>query len=407
MIASVAFHNFKALREAQVELRPFNLIVGPNGSGKTSLIQALLRLRTLWRLHAAADAPPPRVEPARADRSIMEFRFCPPPERGGEEAAGAHNPHDQEKREGREGQPKRAGRERREGGSVFTARLSCVSQMVCDQIEFLGAGGAPLSAAAALAAKAQTRWIDRIRAYLFDHYAMAEPVPVQPPAGNATAAVLPELASNGANLSAVLAQLQAGEPAPFARLEEELRRVLPEFSGIEFVRPSADTVQLALRLRAGAEAVTAPDGGAGLAGGELAGELVSADNLSQGTLYLMALLYLAFQPQPPSVVCVEEIDRGIHPRLLRPLRDLLYRLSYPAECGESRRPPVQVLATTHSPYLLDLFKDHPEEIIISQKHGTSAHFERLADRADLGALLGEASLGDLWFSGILGGVPEE
>src|SRR5688500_17722631 len=50
VIASIAFRNFKALRNTRVALLPFNLVIGPNGSGKTSLIEALLRLRTLSRL---------------------------------------------------------------------------------------------------------------------------------------------------------------------------------------------------------------------------------------------------------------------------------------------------------------------------------------------------------------------
>ena len=136
------------------------------------------------------------------------------------------------------------------------------------------------------------------------------------------------------------------------------------------------------------------------------GEVVTADNLSQGTLYLLGMLALAFDPDPPSVLCIEEIDRGIHPRMLREVRDVLYRLSYPQSFGLARRA-VQVIATTHSPYLLDLFREHPEEIVIAQKHGAEARFERLADRADLKELLSEGSLGDMWFSGILGGVPEE
>ena len=113
-----------------------------------------------------------------------------------------------------------------------------------------------------------------------------------------------------------------------------------------------------------------------------------------------------FDPAPPSVLCIEEIDRGIHPRLLREVRDALYRLSHPTSFGLTRKP-VQIVATTHSPYLLDLFRDHPEEIVIMQKHGTVARFERLTDRADCAELLREGSLGDMWFSGILGGVPED
>jgi len=366
VISSVAFRNFKALREARVELRPFNLIVGPNGSGKTSLIQALLRLRTLARglrpVYCGAKAR--ALGAGNEERASLEFRFALPPRLT-----------DQSPHEG-----------------AF-ARLSCVEQLVCDQIEIGGVGEAERVSL--------IREIEGIRAYLFDHYAMAEPSLYpsakeqggggrHPEAGSKNGSE--SLASNGGNLAAVLAALRESCPENFARLEAELRQIVPEFAAIEISRSgeTADgskTVSIGLRLRG-------------------SGEVVTADNLSQGTLYLLAVLFLVFQPEPPSVVCIEEIDRGMHPRWLRPLRDLLYRLSYPRDFGEAREP-VQVLATTHSPYLLDLFKDHPEEIIISQKHGLSAHFERLSDRADLGSLLGEASLGDLWFSGILGGVPEE
>jgi predicted ATPase len=136
------------------------------------------------------------------------------------------------------------------------------------------------------------------------------------------------------------------------------------------------------------------------------GEIVTASDLSQGTLYTLAVITLAYDPAPPAILCIEEIDRGIHPRMLREIRDALYRLSYPKSFQLSREP-VQVVATTQSPTMLDLFREHPEEIVIAQKQGREARFERLADRSDLKELLSEGSLGDMWFSGILGGVPEE
>lgn len=330
MIASVAFRNFKALRHTELSLLPFNLVIGPNGSGKTSLIQAIMRLRAL----AVLPLGTPPTEPKLCEGGPeMEFHFMPPHE-------------------------------------GITARLACVSENVCDLLKLTprDAPGWP---------ELKTR-IGGIRAFLLDHYAM--PLPARRREGSA-------LAGNGGNLAAVLATLKALHPEAFARLSAELSRIAPEFSEIVFVDHADNTVELALRI----DDEPGP---------------VTAGNLSQGTLYLLAMLALAFSPAPPAVVCIEEIDRGVHPRMLRELRDLLYRLSYPQEFGETRAP-VQVIATTHSPYLLDLFRDHPEEVVIAQKHGREAKFERLSDRADLPELLAEGTLGDLWFSGILGGVPDE
>jgi predicted ATPase len=216
------------------------------------------------------------------------------------------------------------------------------------------------------------------RAFVLDHHAIARPVyPVSSD----------ELASDGGNLAARLAALREREPAAYAGLREELLRLFPEYAELVLL-----PAQGAFALR--------------LADPDEPG-LVSPSDLSQGTLYTLALLALAHDPAPPTIVCVEELDRGIHPRLLRDVRDILYRLSFPADFGHAR-PPVQVIATTHSPHLLDLFRDHPEEIVIAEKAGRAATFTRLSDRADLADLLAEGgSLGDLWYSGVLGGVPQE
>jgi hypothetical protein len=82
----------------------------------------------------------------------------------------------------------------------------------------------------------------------------------------------------------------------------------------------------------------------------------------------------------------------------------MYRLCYPEDHGENREP-VQVIATTHSPYLLDLYKDHPEEIVVAHKDENGTHFERLSEMPNLEDFLQDAPLGEVWYSGILGGVP--
>lgn len=222
------------------------------------------------------------------------------------------------------------------------------------------------------------QWISQIRIYSLDAKAISQPV---------TVAGSPTLEENGAGLAAVLDGIRDLDPERFNAINAELGRWLPEFCEILFEVPSPGNKAVVLRTREGNHRVPAAD-------------------LSQGTLIALALLTLAYLPEPPSLVALEEPDRGIHPRLLRRVADALYRLSYPESCGESRQP-VQVIATTHSPYFLELFKDHPEEIVLANKTGQEVKFERLSERADIDEILGSAPLGEAWFSGVLGGVPSE
>jgi len=245
-------------------------------------------------------------------------------------------------------------------------KLGCESDAVCDTLRLEPAGGERWG---------DLRWrLSTVRGYVLDHDALAGPGRREDGA---------ELARDGGNLAAVLSHLQREQPAAFAGLVAEALRLMPEFRALLIEDRPEGLVGLSLQLVEGA--------------------VLPASELSQGTLYLLGLLALAFDPRPPRLLCIEEIDRGLHPRTLRQVRDLLYRLAYPVDGRE----PVQVLTTSHSPYFIDLFRDHPEEVIISQKVGRAARFERLSDRPDLPELLQEGSLGDMWFSGILGGVPEE
>jgi predicted ATPase len=218
--------------------------------------------------------------------------------------------------------------------------------------------------------------LNQIRVYSLNARTIPKPVQLQPNL---------ELSPEGGNLAGVLDLLRDQDPERFEELNQELSRMLPEFDRILFETPSPGQRAFLLRTRHGRHAISATD-------------------LSQGVLLALSMLTLGYLPSPPPLVGLEEPDRGIHPRLLRHVRDALYRLSYPETYGEKREP-VQVVATTHSPYFLDLFKDHPEEIVIAQKDGLEARFERLVDRPDIEEILADAPLGEVWHSGVLGGVP--
>jgi predicted ATPase len=341
MITSVAFKNFKALRDTRVSLGPFNLVIGPNGSGKTSLIQALLRLRALA----------PSAREAAADESFtstpgaaeLSFSFGPP-------------------------------------FAQWEVTLACARDGACDRMRLRRVASASAATDVTGVADTAGAWTElrarlaSLRAYRFDHEVLARPTYSE--SGD-------ELGAQGEGLAARLAALHRRAPTAFAELEAGLRELLPEYDGVEF---SGEENSFALRPR------------------EARAEAVAAEDLSQGTLYLLALLALVHDPAPPALICIEELDRGLHPRILGATRDLLYRLSHPSE----GRPACQVIVTTHSPLLLDLFRERPEEVVIAQKTGRAATFVRLSELPHLAEVLAEGGpLGELWYAGILGGVPEE
>lgn len=335
MIESIQFQNFKVLRETALPLGRFTLIVGANGSGKTTALQALRAadrpVDFAFRLLVTAGVQTSRdavvkiiVRWGGSGKGFIREAVWPP-----------------------------------EGPR--TARTYNASAPAKDPERM-----APFL----------DRELSRARVYSLDAGEIMKPVALT---------TTMELATSGAHLAGVLDRLRDTDHERFEALNDEIGRWLPEFDRILFNTPADGQKAFVLRTREGQH-------------------LIEAKDLSQGTLLALAMLTLAYLSDPPPIVCFEEPDRGIHPRLLRDVRDALYRLSYPENFDE-KRDPVQVVATTHSPYMLDLFKDHPEEIVIAHRVGQEARFERLSDRTDIDEILQDAHLGDLWYSGILGGVP--
>jgi len=68
--------------------------------------------------------------------------------------------------------------------------------------------------------------------------------------------------------------------------------------------------------------------------------------LSTGTLRVLALLAVLRHPQPPPLLCIEEIENGLDPRTLNLIVEEIARAT---QSGRT-----QVVCTTHSPYFLDL-----------------------------------------------------
>lgn len=127
-------------------------------------------------------------------------------------------------------------------------------------------------------------------------------------------------------------------------------------------------------------------------------------SVSDGTMLVLAYLTVLHQTNAPDLLAIEEPERGLHPYLIGELITLLRKLT----TGELGVKPIQVLLATHSAELLNFVE--PKEVrffsrskedggvmIESAPVGTSGWAKAFATY--------DGSLGGLWLSGNLGGVP--
>jgi predicted ATPase len=168
---------------------------------------------------------------------------------------------------------------------------------------------------------------------------MRRPVPSEPS---------PTLAEDGSNLSAVLFSLASEHPDTWGELETLLRSAIPGF------------LSMAVKPRGGPGTVMGvwrEDG--------LKDELTLAD-LSDGTLRLLCWATLCLSPNIPPLICIDEPELGLHPRVLPVLAGVL-------RMAAARS---QILVATHSPYFLSQFK--LDEIAVMKKEDGKAVFRRPA-----------------------------
>ena len=122
------------------------------------------------------------------------------------------------------------------------------------------------------------------------------------------------------------------------------------------------------------------------------GSNVPATRISDGSLRYLCLLAALYHPDSPSLICIEEPETGLHPDVIPKLAELLVEASQRS----------QIIVTTHSDILVDALSDTPEAIVICEKVDGATQLRRL-DPDELKIWLEKYRLGELWTSGELGG----
>lgn len=192
----------------------------------------------------------------------------------------------------------------------------------------------------------------------------------------------------------------------FNRIEADLQKCLPEFDQVEIddITPDEDWIRIH-----GEESRKFSFKRLGLSNSQQ-GITYWADELSEGTLYFLALLCIINQPNPPKLLLLEEPEKGIHPRRIREVMDFIFRLAEEKD--------VQIILTTHNEHVLDDFATRPESVFVFDKDEEGATYVRNLQKdiieptnkrneeLGLDPIDLTSNLSENWLYGLLGGVPE-
>lgn len=183
------------------------------------------------------------------------------------------------------------------------------------------------------------------------------------------------LKPDGGNLPAFLFRLQETQPEFFRSLNDTIRMVAP-FFGAFLLRPdrlNPEKIKFEWQERG-------------------SDTYFDAYALSDGTLRFICLATLLLQPELPSTILLDEPELGLHPYAVTVLADLLRSASTRA----------QVIVSTQSVTLVNQFG--PEDILVVDREDGASVFRRLTSR-EIESWLDDYSLGELWEKNVLGGRP--
>jgi predicted ATPase len=358
-LSSVNLRNFKAIRDSgPIRLTPLTVFVGNNGSGKSSVIEGLETLRTfalhgldaamqMWRgiEHVRNKANPQRTERANAGDEqasrAMEFRV-----RG--RWAGAPFVTESAVKERQPEHEVYVERERFSHHGVICERNS--ESMITFNTAHGGAYAGPLKLrpSESLAGRQFGPYFEAWQFLSLWPAVMGNPMPQTRTRGAIA------LAKDGSNIAEYLADIRSRDPSVFEGIMETLRYVLPYATDVQPALTSE--LERTVYLQMTEKDFTVP------------GWL-----LSTGTLRILTLLAVLRHPQPPPLILIEEIENGMDPRTIHLLVDEIHRL---VESGRS-----QVIATTHSPYLLDLLP-LSSIVLVERRNGGEPTFTRPADEKE-------------------------
>ena len=355
-LKKIILKGFKSIRELELELRPLNVLIGPNGVGKSNFIGAFKLLNemvegnfqnTIARSGGAGTFL--HFGGKVTDRIEVELRF-------------GHNAYFCIWAPAAD-------------GSLFFEKEQCLfwGDKVDRYPESLGGGHKesklPLN-------------ISPISKYVFPALKSWKVYHFHDTSDTAKVKSIGDindnfyLRSDASNLAAFLYSLKHGLfKSYYEAIRDQIRQVAPFFD--DFILRPDPSNENKIRLEWREKGSDYP---------------FMAYHLSDGTLRFMCLATLLLQPTPPSTILIDEPELGLHPYAITVLTSLFR--SVPAK--------TQLIVSTQSVPLVNQLQ--LEDILVVDRIDGQSTFRHLQPK-EMVDWLDDYGLGDLWEKNLLGGRP--
>jgi predicted ATPase len=338
MITRAKFENFKALRDVEITFDSrLTVLVGPNGSGKTSVLQGLFLMTQL----------------AKGREWQKEFT-------------------------GQFALPLLVGNAENSLQLEATIETSDTSFQVRYEGEILTEEG-----------NSSRVTVSRPPAVSLGCASLLQFAPNQLRTTSLTKELPPTLAPDGLGLASVLSYIHGRDPERFEMIVSRLKELVPGLRRLRFDRESVnppgaygDVVLIDYVNREG----------------------VRASGISDGTLILLGLLTSIIgetnrgipakasesrqAERSPRLVLLDDLDHALHPKAQMNLVELLRKLL-------DQFPDLQIIATSHSPYILDRLQWNEVRVTALNDDGTAV-CKPLTDHPDFERWKESMSPGEFW-----------
>ena len=179
------------------------------------------------------------------------------------------------------------------------------------------------------------------------------------------------LIGTGENLSHLLSNLNNNYTCQYEKIIESLSDINPNFTGIGY-NVFGSRLYLSLREKNLSHAI-------------------DALHMSDGTLKYLLLLSIFHNPQRGTLVCVDEPESCLHPDMIRSVAKMMKRAAMTS----------QIIVATHSALLLNAFE--LDDILVFEKNDKNETQIIRYSEDDFGDREDELLPGQLWLNGEIGG----